>query len=97
MSDFFLGLDSSTQSLTGIVIDFDSGNIIHTYNINFDKELSHYNAQNGVIVFDDDKVVHSYPLMWVEALTILFEASLINSLERVLLSSPKVTLNVIDF
>jgi len=73
MSDFFLGLDSSTQSLTGIIINFDSGKINHTYNINFDKELPHYNAQNGVIVFDDDRVVHSYPLMWIEALEKLFE------------------------
>lgn len=73
MSDYFLGLDSSTQSLTGIMIDFDSGKILRTYNINFDKELPHYNAQNGVIVSDDDKVVHSYPLMWIEALEKLFE------------------------
>lgn len=73
MSDYFLGLDSSTQSLTAIIIDFNSGKIISIYNINFDKELPHYNAQNGVIVIDDDKVVHSYPLMWVEALENLFE------------------------
>jgi xylulokinase len=74
MSEYFLGLDSSTQSLTAIIIDFDSGKIIHTYNLNFDKELPHYNAQNGIIILvDDDKVVHSYPLMWVEALEILFE------------------------
>ena len=73
MSDFFLGLDSSTQSLTAILIDFNSGKIIRTYNINFDIELPHYNAQNGVIILDDDKVVHSYPLMWVEALEKLFE------------------------
>ena len=73
MSDYFLGLDSSTQSLTGIIIDFNSGSIIRTYNINFDKELPHYNAQKGVIVFEDDKVVHSCPLMWIEALEMLFE------------------------
>jgi len=73
MSDYFLGIDSSTQSLTGIIIDFNSGSIVRTYNINFDKELPHYNAQKGVVVFEDDKVVHSYPLMWIEALEILFE------------------------
>ena len=73
MSDYFLGLDSSTQSLTGIIIDFGLGKIIRNYNINFDKDLPHFNSQNGIIISDDDKVVHSYPLMWVEALEKLFE------------------------
>jgi xylulokinase len=82
MSDYFLGLDSSTQSLTGIIIDFNSGSIIRTYNINFDKELPHYNAEKGVIVFEDDRIVHSYPLMWIEALELLFE-KLVNDNVRI--------------
>ncbi len=73
MKDLFLGLDFSTQSLTAILIDFNLSKIVYRNSINFDKELSHYNTQNGVIILDNEKVIHSYPLMWVEALELLFE------------------------
>jgi xylulokinase len=73
MSNLFLGLDCSTQSLTGVIIDFDSNSVFFRESINFDKELPHYNTQNGIIVLDDEKVVHSYPLMWIEALELLFD------------------------
>lgn len=46
--DYFLGLDCSTQSLTGILIDFNQKKSIFTCSINFDKELPQYNTQNGV-------------------------------------------------
>jgi len=71
MSKFFLGLDCSTQSLTAIIADLND--IIYRTSIIFDDDLPHYDTQNGVIVFDDPKVVHSYPLMWIEALELLFE------------------------
>ena len=71
MSDYFLGLDCSTQSLTGIISD--STSIIYKGIINFDKELPHYNTTNGVIILDDEKVVHSSPIMWVEALELLLD------------------------
>ena len=71
MSDYFLGLDCSTQSLTGIITD--STSIIYKGNTNFDKELPHYNTTNGVIILDDEKVVHSSPIMWVEALELLLD------------------------
>jgi len=73
MSDLFLGLDCSTQSLTGIIIDFNLKKVVFRNSINFDDELSNYNTQNGVIILDSEKVVHSYPLMWVEALELLFK------------------------
>jgi len=69
MSIYFLGLDCSTQSLTGIITD--STSIIYERSINFDKNLPQYNTTNGVIILDDEKVVHSSPLMWVEALELL--------------------------
>ncbi|MFX1501445.1 MAG: xylulokinase [Promethearchaeota archaeon] len=73
MRDLFLGLDCSTQSLTAILIDYDSSKIIYRQSINFDEDLPHYQTQNGVIILDDNKVIHSYPLMWVEALDLIFE------------------------
>ena len=30
--------------------------------------------KNGVVVLDDKKIIHSYPLMWIEALELLFES-----------------------
>ncbi len=71
MSDYFLGLDCSTQSLTGIIVD--SSSIIYKVSINFDKELPQYNTTNGIIILENEKVVHSFPLMWVEALELIFD------------------------
>ncbi|GAF68873.1 unnamed protein product, partial [marine sediment metagenome] len=72
MFDYFLGLDCSTQSLTAFLIDFNSKQIIYRHSINYDRDLPHYQTKNGVIISNDNKVVHSDPLMWVEALDILF-------------------------
>ncbi|MHA1147664.1 MAG: xylulokinase [Promethearchaeota archaeon] len=70
MSDLYLGLDCSTQSLTAILID--DSNIVYRKSVIFDKDLPHYRTKNGVIKSNDKKVVHSYPLLWVEALDLLF-------------------------
>ena len=59
MKDLFLGLDCSTQSLTGIIIDFNLNKVVYRNNINFDKELPRYNTQNGVIALDNKKVIHT--------------------------------------
>jgi len=72
--DYFLGLDCSTQSLTAVLINMNKNEVILRYSINFDEELPHYNTQNGVLSSNAGKVVHSYPLMWVEALELLFRA-----------------------
>jgi xylulokinase len=72
MNDLFLGLDCSTQSLTGLIIDFKSNKVICRYSINYDKELHHYQTKNGVIYLDNNTIIHSYPLMWIEALELLF-------------------------
>ena len=73
MRDLFLGLDCSTQSLTALLTDYNSGKIIYRHSISYDKELPHYKTQNGVIILGDNQVIHSYPLMWVESLELLFE------------------------
>ncbi|MHA2008133.1 MAG: xylulokinase [Promethearchaeota archaeon] len=72
MNDLFLGLDCSTQSLTGICCDFKSKKIICRESIIFDLDLQHYSTVNGIIPSENETVVHSYPLMWVEALELLF-------------------------
>ncbi|MFX1389266.1 MAG: xylulokinase [Promethearchaeota archaeon] len=72
MKNLFLGLDCSTQSLTGIIVELESSKVLSQVNINFDKELSKYQTQNGVIILENGIVIHSYPLMWIEALELLF-------------------------
>ena len=72
MSSLFLGLDSSTQSLSAIVIDCDTRRVVYDNALNFDSALQHYRTQNGTLRSDEPLVVHSPPLMWVEALDLLF-------------------------
>ncbi len=66
----YLGLDSSTQSLTAIVIDVEPGHrrIVHLDSINFDQELPHYRTEHGVSPSPDRAVATAPPLMWAEAL-----------------------------
>lgn len=73
MSQYFLGLDSSTQSLSAILIDLDSGEILDDRAVNFDQSLPAYGTTNGVMRHSDPAVVHSSPLMWADALDLLFQ------------------------
>jgi xylulokinase len=72
MAMLFLGLDSSTQSLSAIVIDYDARRVVYDKSLNFDKTLPHYGTRNGALHSEDPLVVHSPPLMWAEALDVLF-------------------------
>ena len=72
MIRWFLGLDSSTQSLTASLIDPVERRIVAERSLNFDAELPHYGTRNGVLRADDPTVVHAPPLMWAEALDRLF-------------------------
>ena len=72
MARLFLGLDSSTQSLSAIVIDYDTRKVVYETSLNFDQALPHYGTQNGTLRNADPLVVHSPPLMWAEALDVLF-------------------------
>jgi len=72
MARLFLGLDSSTQSLSAIVVDLDSRNVVYEASLNFDKALPQYKTNNGILRSSDSLVIHSPPLMWVEALDVMF-------------------------
>jgi xylulokinase len=68
----FLGLDSSTQSLTALLIDPDAGRIVCQHSVNFGAELPHYHAPSGFIPHGLDGEVHADPRMWLDALDLLF-------------------------
>src|SRR5450759_3742889 len=72
MAKLFLGLDSSTQSLSAVVIDLDTRKVVCEKSLNFDQALPQYQTQNGVLPNRDPLVKHSSPLMWAEALDLLF-------------------------
>ena len=71
MANLFLGLDSSTQSLSAIVIDLDARQVVYDTSLNYDESLPHYGTENGVLKHTDPQIVHSPPQMWVEALDTL--------------------------
>ncbi len=68
----FLGLDSSTQSLTAVIIDPAAGKIVREFSINFGKDLPHYQSPQGFIPGGESGAVHANPLMWIEAIDLLF-------------------------
>jgi len=72
MARLFLGLDSSTQSLSAVLIDLDGRKVVYEKSLNFDKSLPQYKTRNGVLPNRDPLVKHSPPLLWVDALDLLF-------------------------
>lgn len=72
MPRLFLGLDSSTQSLSALVIDLDARKVVYEQSLNFDQVLPAYRTQNGTLRDKNPLVVHSPPLLWVEALDLVF-------------------------
>ena len=63
-----LGLDSSTQSLSGLLIDSQSGKIVAEESVNFGADLPQYGMKSGFSEAGEEGEVHSNPLMWLDAL-----------------------------
>jgi len=72
MGKLFLGLDSSTQSLSAVVIDLDAGKVVYEKSLNFDQALPQFKTQNGVLPNRNPLIKHSSPLLWAAALDLLF-------------------------
>jgi xylulokinase len=65
---FYLGLDSSTQSLTAVVIDTVRGVVSHSSAVNFGEELPQYGCPQGFLPDSDPLVRHADPRLWAAAL-----------------------------
>lgn len=63
-----LGIDSSTQSLSGMVIDVATGFIVAEMSVNFGADLPQYGSPNGFIPGGTDGEVHADPRLWLAAL-----------------------------
>lgn len=72
MAKLFLGLDSSTQSLSAVVIDLDTRKVVYEHSLNFDAALPQFKTKHGVLPGRDPLVKHSTPLLWAAALDLLF-------------------------
>ncbi|HSP43312.1 MAG TPA: FGGY-family carbohydrate kinase [Luteolibacter sp.] len=68
----FLGFDSSTQSLTAVLIDPATGGIVCQQSVNFGAELPRYGSPSGFIPGGQGGEVHADPRMWLDALDLLF-------------------------
>lgn len=76
MSDLYLGLDSSTQSLSAVVIAVERARVetVWQHALPFDTALPHYGTVHGVLPSDDPAVAVSPPQMWAEALEMMLSA-----------------------
>ena len=68
----FLGFDSSTQSLTAVLIDPTTGEIVCQQSVNFGADLPQYGAPSGFIPGGENGEVHVDPRMWLDALDLVF-------------------------
>lgn len=89
---FYLGLDSSTQSLTALVLEVEHDgqgsvdtpprrSLIFEHSISFDEDLPLYGTCHGVLPNKDPSIGVSSPLMWAEALDQMFEAIAVSGLD----------------
>ena len=70
---YYLGLDSSTQSLSALAIDLESRRVVLSESLNFGQELPEYGSPQGFLPSSDAALRHANPLMWVAALERLLE------------------------
>jgi xylulokinase len=71
----YLGLDSSTQSVSAVLIDVEGRDkrVVLETSLNFDDVLPHYGTDHGVLPRTDPSVAVSSPLMWAEALDLMMQ------------------------
>jgi xylulokinase len=63
----YMALDSSTQSLSALIIDTETGAVCANQSVVFGERLPQYHSPKGF----HPRVRHSDPLMWVEALELI--------------------------
>ena len=70
----YLGIDSSTQSLSAIVIEVegDRRQVVFDDAVAFDADLPQYGTRHGVLPDDNPMVAVSSPMLWAGALQMMF-------------------------
>jgi xylulokinase len=69
----YLGLDSSTQSLTGIILEVTGSrrDVVFETSLAFDEALPRYRTRHGVLPRSDPSIAVSSPVMWADALELM--------------------------
>jgi xylulokinase len=67
----YMGLDSSTQSLSAMIIDSATGAVLVDESVTFGIDLPEFGSPNGFLPQENELVKHSDPLMWIAALELL--------------------------
>ena len=73
MSQFFSGINVSTQSQKIVVLDLENDSIIYSDSINYDEDLPQYETTNGVIRNTQPIVSESNPNMRIDGFHLLFK------------------------
>lgn len=68
----FLGIDASTQSVSAVVIDPETGSVMARESVNFGTELPQYGAPHGFVETGAAGEIHADPRMWLDALDLCF-------------------------
>jgi xylulokinase len=68
----YLGLDSSTQGLTAVLIDSAAGLVQHQCTVSFAVDLPQYGCPQGFLPNPDPLVRHADPRLWAAALEMMF-------------------------
>ncbi len=71
-SRYFLGLDSSTQSLSAVLLDFEAARIVSMFSVNYGADLPEYASPRGFLENPNPLIRHADPRMWAAALDLLF-------------------------
>jgi len=79
----YLGLDSSTQSLTAIVVEVESHRrqVVFQSSMSFDAALPQYGTRHGVLPHADPALAYSSPLLWAEALDLMLARLALSGLD----------------
>jgi xylulokinase len=78
---YYLGFDSSTQSLTALVIDSDQRQVVFQDALSFDTALPRYGSEHGVLPRRVPDEAVSSPLMWTEALDLMMSRLVASDLD----------------
>ena len=73
MANLFLGIDSSTQGCKFVVINTDNSQIEYIDSVNYDSDLPQFGTKYGVIQTEEKNLSEADPIMWTDALHILFK------------------------
>ena len=73
MSQFFSGINVSTQSQKIVILDLENDSIIYSDSINYDENLPQYETTNGLIRNTQPIVSESNPNMRIDGFHLLFK------------------------